>query len=151
MPKLFSKYQSTLHNSMFLSVDMAHGVHPNYPEKHQINHMPKFHEGIVLKWNANQRYMTDAIGAAIVKEIAKMANIQIQEFIVRNDSACGSTIGPMVASKLGIKTIDMGVAQLSMHSIREFCGVVDVLKYRDLFSEFYRSFEKISDSGILDK
>ena len=88
--------------------------------------------------------MTDAIGAAIVKEIAKMANIDIQEFIVRNDSACGSTIGPMVASKLGIKTIDMGVAQLSMHSIREFCGVVDVLKYRDLLASFIKALRRLA-------
>ena len=131
--KLFQKYHSSLMKSMMLSVDMAHGVHPNYASKHQENHMPKFHEGVVIKWNANQRYMTDSISASIVKEIAKNADVPLQEFIVRNDSSCGSTIGPMIASKIGLKTIDMGVAQLSMHSIREFCGIVDVYKYRELF------------------
>ena len=112
--------------------------------------MPKFHEGVVVKWNANQRYMTDAISASIMKEIAKGADVPLQEFIVRNDSPCGSTIGPMIASKLGLKTIDMGVAQLSMHSSREFCGIVDVLKYRELFSAFFKRFEKASEGPILD-
>ncbi len=130
IPKLFQAYHAMLMKSMLLSVDMAHGVHPNYASKHQVNHMPQMHDGVVIKWNANQRYMTDAIGASIVKEIAKKVDVPLQEFIVRNDSSCGSTIGPMIASKLGLKTIDLGVAQLSMHSIREFCGVVDVLKYR---------------------
>lgn len=108
--KLFEKYHATLMKSMLLSVDMAHGVHPNYGSKHQENHMPKFHEGVVIKWNANQRYMTDAISASIVKDIAKSVDVPLQEFIVRNDSPCGSTIGPMIASKLGLKTIDLGVA-----------------------------------------
>ena len=87
---------------------MAHAVHPNYSEKHHRQHMPLIHEGIVLKINANQRYMTDSVGSSVLKSIALKAGVPLQEFIVRNDSLCGSTIGPMMAAKAGIKTIDIG-------------------------------------------
>ena len=116
-----------MHRSFLLSADMAHGVHPNYPEKLHVDHQPRIHEGIVLKINANQRYMTDTVGSSVLKMLAKEANVPLQEFIVRNDQACGSTIGPMMAAKAGIKTIDIGAPMLSMHSIRETCGVVDLL------------------------
>lgn len=105
-------------------------------------------EGIVLKVNANQRYMTDSVGSSVLKCLASQANVPIQEFIVRNDSLCGSTIGPMMAAKAGIKTIDIGAPQLSMHSIRETCGVIDLLYYRKLFAVFFNEYSTLSN-GLL--
>ena len=94
----------------------------------------------MVKINANQRYMTDAVGSSVLKVLAQRADVPIQEFIVRNDSLCGSTIGPMMAAKAGIKTIDIGAPQLSMHSIRETCGVVDLFYYKKLFAVFMSSY-----------
>lgn len=102
------------------------------------------HHGIVLKINANQRYMTDATSASIFREIAKKASVPTQDFIVKNDSLCGSTIGPMMAAKAGIKTVDIGAPQLSMHSIRETMGVVDLLYYKQLYASFFQNYESIT-------
>lgn len=88
---------------------MAHAVHPNYSEKHKSNHRPNLNKGVVIKVNPNQRYATDAISSAILKVIAEKAGVNLQEFIVKNDSPCGTTIGPMSSANSGIKTIDVGV------------------------------------------
>lgn len=108
--------------------------------------MPKIHEGIVIKINANQRYMTDTVGSSILKCIANKAEVPLQEFIVRNDSLCGSTIGPMIAAKAGIKTVDVGAPQLAMHSIRETCGVIDLLYYKQLFGCFFTEYSALSEN-----
>ena len=84
--------------------------------------------------------MTDSVGSSVLKVLASRAGVPIQEFIVRNDNLCGSTIGPMMAAKAGIKTIDIGAPQLAMHSIRETCGVVDLLYYEKLFAVFFTSY-----------
>lgn len=115
-----------LSNSLLVSADMAHAVHPNYSDKHDECHRPRMHEGLVIKYNSNQRYATSSRTAAVIKALAFKNSIPIQEFMVRNDSPCGSTIGPIVATKLGIATIDVGLPQLSMHSIREMAGTADV-------------------------
>jgi len=88
--------------------------------------------------------MTDTVGTSIIRLIAEKADVPLQDFIVRNDSPCGSTIGPMMASKAGIKTVDVGAPQLAMHSIRETCGVIDILYYRRLFHEFLTNYTSIS-------
>lgn len=139
-------YYRSIHKSYFISADMAHAVHPNYPEKHQADHHPKIHQGIVIKFNANQRYMTDSASAAILRVLAANAKppVPLQDFIVKQDGLCGSTIGPAIASKAGIKTVDIGAPQLSMHSIRETCGVVDLLYYKYLFSCFFTSYANLS-------
>lgn len=115
-----------LAKSVMISADMAHAVHPNYSDKHDECHRPQMHGGVVIKYNSNQRYATSSRTAAIIKAIAHAQNIPIQEFMVRNDSACGSTIGPIVSAKLGVSTIDVGLPQLSMHSIREMAATGDV-------------------------
>lgn len=100
----------------------------------------------MLKTNANQRYMTDIIGATIIRAVAEKAEpspVPIQDFMVKNDSVCGSTIGPMMAAKAGIKTADIGAPMLGMHSIRETCGVIDLVYYHSLFVSFFKNFSKL--------
>ena len=99
-----------------------------------------------MKINANQRYTTDSVSAAILRVLAASAEppVPLQDFMVRQDGLCGSTIGPMIASKAGIKTIDIGAPQLSMHSIRETCGVVDLLYYKHIFACFYNNYASLS-------
>ena len=137
-------FEQTIANSYLLSVDQAHAVHPNYASKHENNHKPKLHEGIVVKVNANQRYATTAITGSFIKIIAKRCGVPLQEFVVRNDSACGSTIGPIMSAKLGMATLDMGGPMLSMHSIREQCCTTSVHQSITLFHAFFEEFPKVS-------
>jgi aspartyl aminopeptidase len=127
--------------SFVLSADMAHAFHPNYSEKYQADHRPVIHGGITIKINPQSRYSTDSEGGSILKEIAKKVNVPCQEFIVRQDSPCGTTIGPIIAGKLGIKTADIGIPQFAMHSIREMCGVCDLEHYRKFFECFFAEYE----------
>jgi aspartyl aminopeptidase len=129
-------FQMAMRRSFIMSADMAHAVHPNYPSKHQAQHTPLINAGPVLKLNANQRYATDAVGSALMRQLAQSAGVPMQEFVVRNDSPCGSTIGPILAAKTGLRAVDIGVPQLGMHSIREMCGVDDL----HLFQRFIRAF-----------
>lgn len=136
-------YSAACARSFIISCDMAHAFHPNYPEKYQNEHKPLIHGGVTLKINCTNKYTTDSEGAALVKSIGKKANVPIQEFIVRQDSPCGTTIGPIITSHVGIKTVDVGIPQLAMHSIREMCGVMDLLYYRNFYEEFFASYEQL--------
>mmetsp|Transcript_27672 Transcript_27672/g.81941 ORF Transcript_27672/g.81941 Transcript_27672/m.81941 type:complete len:237 (-) Transcript_27672:758-1468(-) len=119
-------------------------------DKHDSEHQPRFHEGLVLKHNANQRYATNAVSAALFREVGKRRGVPCQEFCVRNDMPCGSTIGPILASALGCRTVDVGIAQLSMHSIREMCGTDDVgLAYRH-FVAFFEDFGALDATLDID-
>lgn len=89
--------------------------------------------------------MTDTVSATIVRALADRCEVPMQDFIVKNDSACGSTIGPMMAAKAGIKTADIGAPMLGMHSIRETCGVIDLVYYRRLFQSFLQDYSTISN------
>ncbi|MBR2059484.1 MAG: M18 family aminopeptidase, partial [Fibrobacter sp.] len=106
-------------NSLALSIDMAHAVHPNFPQKHEQNHAPILGGGIVLKTNSQKRYASDVYSNARLKLLCEQANINCQTFVMRNDMPCGSTVGPTVSAALGIPTVDIGEPMLSMHSIRE--------------------------------
>ncbi|MCC5953539.1 MAG: M18 family aminopeptidase [Acidimicrobiia bacterium] len=123
--------------STCLSVDGAHGTHPNYAERHEPGHPIRLGAGPVLKWNANERYATDAGGAAMVHDLAARCGVRLQEFVMRADLACGSTIGPLTAAGLGIRTVDLGVAQLAMHSARELCAHEDVAALAKLLSAYW--------------
>ncbi|KAL6518323.1 hypothetical protein OROMI_034024 [Orobanche minor] len=138
-----SGFARTIHHSFLVSADMAHGVHPNFADKHEENHRPVLQKGLVIKHNANQRYATSEVTSFLFKEVAKIHNLPTQEFVVRNDMGCGSTIGPILASGVGIRTVDCGIPQLSMHSVREVCGKDDVdIAYRH-FKAFYKTFSSI--------
>ncbi len=133
------KKRIALANSFLVSMDNAHATHPNFPEKMDKNHDICLNMGPVIKINANQRYATNSISAAIYKTLCKKAKLCPQEFVMRNDMPCGSTIGPLTAARLGIRTIDVGVASLGMHSIRELTGRSDpYFLYQSIFA-FMRS------------
>ncbi len=111
--------------SYCVSADMAHATHPNYPERHEPDHLVHLNRGPVLKVNHNQRYATEAFTAARFESACREVGAPLQAFVTRSDLGCGSTIGPVTASRLGIPVVDVGCPQLSMHSARELCGVLD--------------------------
>ena len=112
--------------SWCLSSDVGHSVHPNYAYKHDPVVQPLLGSGPILKINANQRYATDAVGAAAWSAWCDSAGVGSQEFVSNNAVPCGSTIGPITATRLGIRTVDVGIPILSMHSARELAGVSDL-------------------------
>ena len=118
-------FDRMLSRSECLSADCAHAVHPNYPERHEPSHRPLPNVGPVLKVNANQRYATSDLTGARFGAACRAAGLRQQVFVSRNSMPCGSTIGPLVSTRLGIPTADVGAPQLSMHSAREMCGADD--------------------------
>lgn len=120
-----SDYLAALAGSACVSADNAHAVHPNYLDRHDPDHRPHVNAGPAVKVNANQRYATSAITASLFQQACETAGVPWQVFVSRNNMPCGSTIGPITATLLGIDTVDVGVPQLSMHSAREMCGVDD--------------------------
>jgi aspartyl aminopeptidase len=114
-----------LAGSLCVSADNAHAVHPNYAERHDPDHRPMVNAGPAIKINSNQRYATSSATAAAFQRACEEANVAWQVFVSRNNMPCGSTIGPITATRLGIATVDVGIPQLSMHSARELCGVDD--------------------------
>ena len=128
-----------LAQSWCLSADNAHGIHPNYTERHEPRHAPRLNGGPALKLNGNQRYATSARGAAHITAVAESAGVPLQTFVSRNNMPCGSTIGPITATVLGIEAIDIGIPQWAMHSARETCGASDPSHLASLMSAFLRN------------
>ncbi|MFZ9628722.1 MAG: M18 family aminopeptidase [Ilumatobacteraceae bacterium] len=118
-------FLAQLSRSSCVSADNAHSVHPNYPERHEANHRPLVNHGPAIKLNHNQRYATSATSSAMLQRVFETAGVPWQVFVSRNNVPCGTTIGPITATRLGIDTVDVGIPQLSMHSARELCGAHD--------------------------
>jgi len=125
-----------LARSACLSADMTHATHPNHADRHDPQHQIHLNGGPVIKVNSNVRYATDAPGSALVELAAEEASVPLQRFSNRNDIPCGSTIGPLTAARLGITTVDVGMAALAMHAAREHAGSHDAGWYRGLLGAF---------------
>lgn len=123
--------------SMMISADNAHAIHPNFSDKHDQNHGPMLNQGPVIKINANQRYATNSFTSAVFKQLCDDAEVKYQSFVTRTDMACGSTIGPAIASNIGVDTIDIGVPTFGMHSIRELAGSEDAHGLTKVLKHFY--------------
>jgi aspartyl aminopeptidase len=126
-----------LAGSSCVSADNAHAVHPNYPERHEPGHRPIVNAGPAIKVNSNQRYATSAATASIFQRSCDDAGVPWQVFVSRNNMPCGSTIGPITSTRLGIATVDVGIPQLSMHSARELCGTDDPIHLTHALTAFF--------------
>jgi aspartyl aminopeptidase len=155
---LSTAYEQTLSSSFLLSADMAHAVNPNYSGKYEFDHRPEMNKGPVIKVNANAKYATNSPGIVLLQEVARKAGegsknakgVPLQLFVVRNDSSCGSTIGPMLSAHLGARTLDLGNPQLSMHSCRETGGSADVLHAIRLFNSFFQHYSSLEKTILVD-
>jgi aspartyl aminopeptidase len=132
-------YHRALARSLCISADMAHAVHPNYAERHEARHKVVLNGGPVVKVNTQQRYATCARTAALFQEICRREEIPVQFYAHRTDLPCGSTIGPITATRLGIRTVDVGNPMLSMHSSREMAGTRDPERMVRAFGAFFRT------------
>ena len=121
----YDEYMMMLRSSLLISADNAHAIHPNFPSKHDKEHAPHINKGVVIKVNANQRYASNATTISRFMNVASSLKEPYQQFVTRSDMGCGSTIGPITATRLGIETLDVGLPTLGMHSIRELCGTED--------------------------
>ena len=158
-------YKQSLSASFLVSADMAHSVNPNYGSNYEADHRPHMNEGTVIKINANVRYATNSPGIVLLQECARLAKpasyqppgskctdvgVPLQLFVARNDSPCGSTIGPGLSAALGARTIDVGNPQLAMHSIRETCGCYDVEYGTNLFDSFFEHYGGLEGKIVVD-
>ncbi|MGI9432581.1 MAG: M18 family aminopeptidase, partial [Myxococcota bacterium] len=123
--------------SLLVSADMAHAVHPNYSDRHEPGHRPVLGRGPVIKVNTGQSYASDAASAADFATLCDEVGVVPQHFVVRSDMACGSTIGPITAARVGLRTVDVGNPMLSMHSCREMAGTADVSPMIDVLGAFF--------------
>jgi aspartyl aminopeptidase len=132
-----SGYAALAGRSMMISADNAHGIHPNYADRHDDNHGPVLNQGPVIKVNANQRYASSSETAGLFRLLAAQEQVTVQSFVVRTDMACGSTIGPITAGRTGIRTLDVGVPTFGMHSVRELAGNRDAWDLCRVLGRFY--------------
>ncbi|KAF4653138.1 hypothetical protein FOL47_010668 [Perkinsus chesapeaki] len=141
-------YSQLVARSILVSADGEHAVHPNYPDRHQAEHKTGLGKGVAIKINPNQLYATNAATTAITEIVAEKSNVPLQEFTVKNGTSSGSTIGPMLSANLGIRTVDLGITQWAMHSIRETCSVEDIDSMLRLCEGFYKYFTDVEASFV---
>ena len=132
----YEEYAQMVRSSFMISADNAHAIHPNFPSKHDAHHAPHINKGVVLKVNANQRYASNSITISRFMNVAASLHEPLQNFVTRSDMGCGSTIGPITATRIGIDTIDVGLPTLAMHSIRELAGSDDAYSLYKIFTGF---------------
>ena len=130
-------YAMLAERSMMISADNAHAIHPNFADRHDENHGPQLNHGPVIKVNASQRYATSSETSGLFRLLAEQEGVPVQSFVVRSDMGCGSTIGPISAGATGIRTLDIGVPTLGMHSIRELAGSRDAWDLSRVLRRFY--------------
>jgi aspartyl aminopeptidase len=130
-------YARAISQSFLISSDNSHAEHPNYPQVHDANHAPQLNAGPVIKLNSNQKYATTTETAAYFKQLCQKAKVPVQEFVSNNNSRCGSTIGPITSTVTSLKTVDIGLPMLAIHSIRELMGVKDALYLWRVLRAFY--------------
>jgi len=130
------QHAAMIDRSFMISSDNAHAVHPNYASRHDDNHGPLLNGGPVIKTNANQRYASNSETAALFRLLCQRLDIPVQSFVVRSDMACGSTIGPITAGGIGVRTLDIGVAQFAMHSVRELTGSLDPWRLAEILTAY---------------
>ena len=132
----YDEYMNMIRTSIMISADNAHAIHPNYPSKHDKNHSPYINKGVVIKVNSNQRYASNSTTISRFMNIADRAGESYQQFVTRSDMGCGSTIGPITATRLGIETLDVGLPTFAMHSIRELAGRDDAYSLYKILLHF---------------
>jgi aspartyl aminopeptidase len=137
-------YAALTDRSMMISADNAHGIHPNYADRHDSNHGPLLNRGPVIKINANQRYASNSETTGLFRMLAAAEDVPVQSFVVRTDMACGSTIGPITAGATGVRTLDIGVPTFAMHSIRELAGTRDAADLCRILQRFYNYRGRLS-------
>jgi aspartyl aminopeptidase len=136
-------YLRALAGSLCVSADMAHAVHPNFADRHEPQHRPLLNHGPIIKSNSQQRYATCGRTAALFTELCRQAEVPVQHYIARTDMPCGSTIGPITATLLGIPTVDVGNPMLSMHSAREMTGAKDPERMATVLTRFLNCPETV--------
>lgn len=136
-------FEEMIAKSLLISVDNAHANHPNHPEISDRTTHVQLNGGVVIKYNANQTYTSDALSAATLKDIVKDANIKFQDFTNRSDLRGGSTLGNLSNNQISINSVDIGIAQLAMHSCNELCGAEDIETMSLLAKEFFSSKKEI--------
>ncbi len=146
-PATSDAFARAIAGSLLVSADMAHAVHPNYPDKHDKQHRPVLGKGPVLKINVNQRYATDGPTAARFRAACARVGVEPQHFVARNDMGCGSTIGPIAAAGLGLRTVDVGGPMLSMHSCREMAASADVPVMIRVLTALFDHFEPLDPAA----
>ncbi len=132
----YDEYMKMIRTSTMISADNAHAIHPNYASKHDQNHAPHINKGVVIKINANQRYASNTTTISRFMNVADRVGEPYQQFVTRSDMGCGSTIGPITATRLGIETLDVGLPTFAMHSIRELAGSEDAYSLYKILLEF---------------
>lgn len=131
------RYTAMINNSLMISADNAHAIHPNHPELSDSKNAPRLGEGVVVKYNANQRYTTDAVSDAILRTVAESAGVKLQSYANRADMPGGSTLGSISNTKVAVRTVDIGLPQLAMHSANETAAATDLSSMIALLTEFY--------------
>ena len=141
-------YRRLLAGSFMISADNAHAVHPNHQEMADPANRPQMNHGIVIKYNADQKYTTDAVSTAVFRRLCEYADVPYQTYANRSDMAGGSTLGNISNTQASLRCVDIGLAQLAMHSPYEMAGAKDVLYLKQVSKTFYESRIGISHEGI---